>query len=126
MVDGNGSYAVAAIVLGAFGITMPLAPFVGGMVVALGCSLAVMAVRPLEKRKSLASTLFLGGLMAIMAAMLSGASSEVWLWGRLPIQAQMGFAAALSQAVFEFIAARGRPALDEIAKRAGLPGAEGE
>lgn len=83
-------------------------------------------MRPLEKRRAVALTLFMGSLAGIIAAMLHATTGEVWLWGRLPVQFQMGLAGALSQAVFEFVAARGRDALDDIANRAGLPGAEGE
>ena len=126
MIDGNGSYAVAAVVLGAFGIAAPLPGVVGGMVVAVGCCFAVMAVRPLEKRRAVWFTLLIGALAGLMAAILSPALRDVWLWGRIPLQAQMGISGALAQAVFEFIAIRGGAFLNGVADRAGLPGAEGE
>lgn len=119
-------YGGAAAALTALGITLPLAPFIGGMVVAIGCCFAVMAVRPLEKRRAPALTLLMGALAAVIAAMLNQVTADVWIWGRLPVQAQMGIAGALSQAVFEFVAARGKHALDDMANRVGLPGAEGE
>lgn len=122
----HGIYSGAVILLAAFGISIPLAPVIGGMVMALGCSFAVMAMRPLEKRKSLWVTLFVAAMAGILTAMLNGATADVWIWGRLPVQAQMGIAGALSQAIFEFVAARGKHALDDMAKRVGLPGAEGE
>lgn len=122
----QGSYVIAAVILSAFGITLPLPSFVGGMLVALGCCIAVMAVRPLEKRRAVPLTLLMGSLAGVLAAMLHATTGDIWIWGRLPVQAQMGAAGTFSQIVFEFVAARGRPALDELARRAGLPGAEGE
>jgi len=122
----QGSYVIAAIILSAFGIALPLPSFVGGMVVALGCCFAVMAMRPLEKRRAVTLTLLMGGLAGVIAAMLNITTGGIWLWGSLPVQAQMGVAGALSQAVFELVAARGGAVLQDVANRAGLPGAEGE
>lgn len=119
-------YGLVGLLLASFGIVLPVSAFVGGMGMALGCCFAVMAMRPLEKRRAVPLTLFMGALAGIIAAMLHGTTGGIWLWGSLPVQAQMGAAGAFSQIVFEFVAARGRQGLDELARRAGLPGAEGE
>lgn len=121
----QGSYGLAALILGAFGIAVPMPNFVGGMIVALGCSFAVMAMRPLEKRRTVALTLLMGTLASIIAAMLHKATGDLWIWGSIPMQAQMGLAGALSQAVFELVAARGGVLVGKVADQV-LPGAEGE
>lgn len=122
----QGIYGLSALILAAFGIVIPMPAFVMGMFLSLGCCLAVMAVRPLEKRRAVPITLMMGALAGIIAAMLRDATAGIWLWSALPVQAQMAAAGAFSQAIFEFVAARGRSAVDEVARRVGLPGAEGE
>ncbi len=121
----QGSYGIAALILGAFGIAVPMPNFVGGMIVALGCSFAVMAMRPMEKRRTVALTLLMGTLASVIAAMLHKTTGDLWVWGSIPMQAQMGLAGALSQAVFELVAARGGALVGKVADQV-LPGAEGE
>lgn len=123
---GHELNAIFAAILLAFGVTMPLPEFAGGMIVALGCCFAVMAVRPIERRKGLLLTLLMGAVAGLFAAMLHEKSAGVWIWGSLPLQAQMGAAGALSQALFEFVASRGAALLDKAANTAGLPGAGGD
>lgn len=113
----QGSYGVAALILGAFGIAVPMPNFVGGMIVALGCSFAVMAMRPLEKRRTVALTLLMGTLASIIAAMLHKATGDLWIWGRIPIQVQMGLSGLLSQAAFEVAAAKGPRFMDALAEK---------
>ena len=116
---GHELNAVLAFLMFALGITIPMAPFIGGMSIALGCCFAVMAMRPLESRRSIWLTLFMGALSALLVAVLHPAATGVWLWGGLPLQAQMGVAGALSQALWETMLAFGAG----VATRAGkLPG----
>lgn len=120
----QGIYGLAAIILAAFGIALPLPDFAVGMFLSLGCCLAVMAVRPLDKRRAVPITLGMGVLAALIAAMLRDATSHVWLWSSLPVQAQMAAAGAFSQSIFELVAARSGSVLKGIADRAGLPGGD--
>lgn len=61
---GHELNAVLAFMMFALGITIPRAPFIGGMSIALGCCFAVMAMRPLESRCSIWLTLFMSALSA--------------------------------------------------------------
>jgi hypothetical protein len=113
----------AATILLAFGIAVPYPVFGGGMLLALGCCYGVRACIPLEKRKSLALSLFLAMLAGVLVAGLRDQTARLWVWGGLPLQFQMATAGALSQAVFELIAARGSGWIGKLADKAGLPGA---
>lgn len=113
---GHEFNAALAFILVALGVTIPMAPFVGGMAVALGCCFAVMTMRPLESRRSIWLTLFMGGMSALLAAVLHPAGHVVWLWGQLPLQAQMGLAGGLSQALWEALIAFGIGLKDRAAR----------
>lgn len=121
MTTGHEGGAVA--VLLAFGIAVPYPVFGGGMLLALGCCYGVRACRPIEARKSLALSLFIAMLAAVLIAGLRDQTAGIWVWGRLPVQFQMATAGALSQAIFELIAARGSGWVGKLADKAGLPGA---
>lgn len=112
----------AATVLLAFGIAVPFPAFGGGMLLALGCCYAVRAFRPIDGRKGLFLSLFVAMLSAMLAAGLKDQTSGLWVWGSLPLQFQMATAGALSQGVFELIAARGGTLLSRLADKAGVPG----
>lgn len=116
--------AGAAAVLLAFGIMVPLPAFGAGMLLALGCCYAVRAYRAVEGRKSLGLSLFTAILVAMIVAGLNEKTTGIWIWGDAPLQLQMALAGALSQAVFEMIAARGGKALDKLADRVGIGGGE--
>lgn len=116
--------ALAAVLL-ALGVAVPLPSFAGGMVIALGCCFGVMAMRKAEARRGLGLTLFLGVLVALIAAILHPRTTGVWLWGDLPLQAQMGIAGGLSQSVIEAAIAFGGGLKDWAGKLPGgfkLPG----
>ena len=119
----TGQEGGAALILLAFGIAVPYPVFGGGMLLALGCCYAVRACRPLEARKSLALSLFTAMLAAVLVAGLKEQTAGIWVWGKAPVQFQMATAGALSQAIFELIAARGSGWVGKVADRVGLPGA---
>ncbi len=123
MTTGELNAFLAAILL-AFGIASPVPEFSGGMLLALGCCFAVRAYRSVDGRKGLGLSLFTGILTATIVAGLNEKTSGLWLWGSAPLQLQMALAGALSQAVFELIAARGSGALAKLADRAGIGGGE--
>lgn len=116
---GHEINAALAAILFALGVTFPMAPFVGGMSIALGCCFAVMTMRPLESRRSIWLTLFMGAMSALLVAVLHPAAKAVWLWGELPLQAQMGIAGGLSQALWEALIAFGGGLVERVGK---LPG----
>lgn len=116
----NEFNAGAATVLLAFGISVPFPPFGGGMLLALGCCFAVRAFRPVDGRKSLGLSLFTAILTATLVAGLNENTSGLWVWGSLPLQAQMAAAGAFSQAMFEVIAARDTKLAAKLADWAGL------
>lgn len=122
MTTGADINAGAAAVLLAFGIMVPMPAFGGGMLLALGCCYAVRAYRSLEGRKSLGLSLFTAILVAMIVAGLNEKTANLWIWGDAPLQLQMALAGALSQAVFEMIAARGSTVLGKLADKAGLGG----
>lgn len=121
MTTGEVNAFLAAVLL-AFGIIVPLPAFGGGMLLSLGFCYAVRAFRPIDGRKSLGLSLFVAVLTATIVAGLHDKTVDMWVWGDAPLQLQMAIAGALSQAVFELIAARGSAALDKLATRAGLGG----
>jgi hypothetical protein len=120
MTTGMDVTAAIAAVLIAFGIVAPADSFGGGMLLALGCSYAVRAFRHVEARKGLGLSLFAAILAAMLVAGLHDHTKGVWVWGRLPLQIQMAFVGALSQALFELVAARGSGLLGKLADKAGL------
>lgn len=122
MTVGTDINAGAAAVLLAFGVMVPLPAFGGGMLLALGFCYAVRAFRPVDGRKSLGLSLFVAVLTAMIVAGLNDKTADIWVWGKAPLQLQMAAAGALSQAVFELIAARGSTALGKLADKAGLGG----
>lgn len=122
MTTGHDFNGGSAAVLLAFGISVPFPAFGGGMLLALGCCFAVRAFRPVDGRKSLGLSLFCAVLAATVVAGLHENTASLWVWGSLPLQIQMAFAGALSQAMFELIAARGSGVLGKIADKAGLSG----
>lgn len=112
----------AAAVLLALGVVAPVPAFMGGLILAMGACFAVMAMRPIGSRKGLVITLLMGILASIIAAILNKGTSHVWLWGNLPLQAQMFAAGAMSQTLFEFIAAKGSSILSFLLGKAGANG----
>lgn len=124
MTEQGATHALAALMLTGLGVTVPLPAFVGGTMIALGMCFAVMLIRPLSARRGVPATLLMGVLAALFAAMLHDTGKAVWLWGGLPIQAQMGAAGALSQGLFELLVKRSHGLLAKLADRAGLPGDE--
>lgn len=122
MTTGWDANSLAAGVLLAFGIIVPVPAFGGGMLLALGCCYAVRAFRPVDGRKSLGLSLFVAILAAMIVAGLRGNTSGIWIWGDLPLQMQMAAGGMLSQGVFELIAARGSGVLAKLADRAGIGG----
>lgn len=115
---GSENIAGAAVLL-AFGISVPYPVFGGGMLLSLGCCFAVRAMRPVEGRKGLGLSLFCAILAAMVVAALQTNTSGIWVWGGLPLQIQMACAGALSQAIFELIAARGSGLLGRLADKVG-------
>jgi hypothetical protein len=120
MTTGADLTGALAAVLIAFGIVAPPDSFGGGMLLALGCSYAVRAFRPVDSRKGLALSLFAAILAAMLVAGLHDHTHRIWVWGSLPLQIQMAFVGALSQALFELVAARGSGMLGKLADKAGI------
>lgn len=117
--SGHEFNAIIAALLLAFGVTVPMPEFIGGISIAFGACFAIMAVRPIEARKGVLVTLMMGGLAGLFAAILHHKTHSVWLWGDLPLQAQMGVAGGFSQAIFEAAFEFGKG----MASRAGkIPG----
>lgn len=82
----------------ALGITAPLPDFLGGMIIGLGLCYGVMIISDPGSRLSLWSTLFIGFMCAILAAILH---PHIALLRAFPLQAVMGVAAALSKPIME-------------------------
>lgn len=119
---GTGA-AVGAIML-ALGVAAPLPAFMAGLLIALGSAYVVRAAAAHMGRRVMPLSIAItsGVVVAVLAAILHEATATVWIWGTFPIQAQMGIAGALSQAIAEMAAARGGGLLGKIADKAGLPG----
>lgn len=111
--------ALAAILL-AFGIIVPVPTFSAGMLLALGFCFGVRSMRPLERRKGVGLSLFYAVLAATVVAAANESTSGIWLWGSAGLQLQMAAAGALSQAIFELIAARGGDALGKVLDKVGV------
>lgn len=86
--------AIIATMLIAFGITAPIPDFLAGFVIAIGLCYAAMIVSKPSDRLSLWATLFLGGLGALLAAILH--QHIAWIKD-FPIQAVMGVAGGMSK-----------------------------
>lgn len=122
---GTDINAVIAAILFALGVAAPIPDFSGGMLIALGCAYAIRAFRHADGQRGLKVTLFIGALVALMTAILHPSTKDVWLWGSLALQAQMGIAGALSQSVAEAVIIFGRGLAEKIGKVPGtirLPG----
>lgn len=111
---GADVHFIAATVLLALGVSVPASLFSGGLLIALGCAYGVRAMRRTEGQRGLGITLFVGALVSLLAAILHPATKEVWLWGSLAVQAQMGVAGALSQSIAEGVIKFGRGLTDKI------------
>lgn len=120
MTDGAALNAAAAAILLAFGITMPMPAFSGGMLLALGSCYAVRAYRSVDGRRGLGLSLFSAIIAAMIVAAMHEITNKVWVWGSLPLQMQMAAGGAFSQAVFELVAARDTKFVAWIADKAGL------
>lgn len=105
---GTEINALTAALLLALGVVVPLPAFGGGMLIALGCAYGVRALRHEDGQRGVRLTLFLGALVALMTAILHPTTKDVWIWGDLALQAQMGIAGALSQSVVEAVIVFGR------------------
>lgn len=117
--------ALAAMILVALGVSIPPPNFAGGLLIAFGFSYGIRALRQSEGQKGLGLTLFIGGIISLLAAILHHSTKDVWLWGALAVQAQMGIAGALSQSVAEGVLLFGRGLSARIGKAAEtlrLPG----
>lgn len=122
---GTEINAMTAALLLALGVVAPLPAFGGGMLIALGCSYGIRALRHDDGQRGVGMTLFIGALVALMTAILHPATHNIWIWGSLPVQAQMGIAGALSQSVAEAVIIFGRGLADKVGKVPGsirLPG----
>lgn len=111
---GTELNVVLAAILLAFGVAVPMPAFAGGFLIALGCAYGVRAFHTSSKQKGIALTLFIGGLVALLAAILHPTTREVWVWGGLAVQAQMAIAGALSQSLAETVILFGGRLKDKI------------
>lgn len=122
----TGTGAALGAVMVALGVAAPLPAFLAGLLIAVGSAYVIRAAAAHMGRRvmPLAAAIVSGVVVAVLAAMMREATSGLWLWGSLNIQSQMGIAGALSQAIAEFVAARGPGLLGRIADKAGFPGGE--
>lgn len=114
MMNGSELGLIFGVALVALGITVPPPHFAGGLLIAFGFAYGIRAMRQTEGQKGLGITLFIGAMIAILASILHGVTKDVWLWGSMSVQAQMGFAGALSQSVAEGVIKFGRGLSDKI------------
>lgn len=103
--------ALLAALIIALGITAPLPDFLGGMIIALGCSYGVMIVSEPLSRLSVWSTLFLGFIASLLAAVLH---KHIPFVTSFPLQAVMGAAGGLSKFIAEATIGFGKSAKDRI------------
>lgn len=123
--NGTDIHAFAAMILVALGVSIPPPDFAGGLLIAFGFAYGIRAMRQTEGQKGLGLTLFIGGIIALLAAILHQSSKGMWLWGDLAVQAQMGIAGALSQSVAEGVLLFGGELRSRMAKAANaipIPG----
>jgi hypothetical protein len=114
--------AILAALAIALGITAPLPDFLGGMLIAVGCSYGVMIVSEPANRLSVWSTLFLAVLAAVLFAVLH---KHIAVLAGLPLQAIMGAAGGLSKFLTEATIGFGKNAKDRISdipNKIKLPG----
>lgn len=117
-----GSGAALGAVMLALGVAAPLPAFLAGLLIAVGSAYVVRAAAAHLGRRvmPLGIAVASGVVVAVLAAMMHEATSDAWVWGALNIQSQMGIAGALSQAIAEIVAARGKGLVGSMADRAGF------
>lgn len=106
----------------ALGITAPLPDFLGGLIIALGCSYGIMIMSAPDSRLSVWTTIFLGVLAAIMFALLH---KHVKMVAEFPLQAVMGIGGGLSRFVAEATIGFGKTAttrISDLPNKIKLPG----
>jgi len=107
--------------LAALGIFAPLPDVLGGMMVGLAASYAAFIVSPPADRMNLWGTLFVGFVVALLAAI---AHPHIPLAEDLPLQLVMGLAGCLSKYIVQGALNYGRARAKGAANLPGFPGEE--